>query len=231
MPDRLVVAFVPGVSPSTWARVWNERMRHVTLELRAASEPGAVEALADGSADMALVRLPIETEGRHVIPLWEEPAVVVASRDSAVAAADELSLGELADLGETVLEGRDAAVMELVAANVGIAIMPQQVARALSRRDVVARPLTDGATTRIALVWPVDHPSPHVDEFIGIVRGRTANSSRGDGPSARGENTGAGGSTTASAGAGGSRSGKPRSGARGDASRRRPARGGRPERR
>ena len=205
MPDRLVVAFVPGVSPSKWARVWNDRMRGVTLELRAVSETEAVQALEDGSAHMALVRLPIDTEGRHVIPLWDEPAVVVASRDSAVAAVDELSPEDLAGLGEPVLEGRDAAVMELVAAGVGVAVMPQQVARALSRRDVLARPLIGGTPTRIALAWPSEHPSPHADEFIGIVRGRTANSSRGSDPVRR----------------------RPAD----DGPRRRPTRGGRPERR
>ncbi len=49
----------------------------------------------------------------------------------------------------------------------------------ISRRDVIARPVTDAPTTQVALVWPIDAPSDLIDEFIGIVRGRTANSSRG----------------------------------------------------
>ena len=63
-------------------------------------------------------------------------------------------------------------------ANVGLALMPMSVARAHSRRDVVARPLTDAADSGIALVWPRASDDPRLDTFIGIVRGRTANSSR-----------------------------------------------------
>ncbi len=72
--------------------------------------------------------------------------------------------------------GEDA--VELVAANVGVAIMPQSVARALSRKDVVARPLRDAPDTAISLVWPTLSAHPNSDVFVGIVRGRTANSSR-----------------------------------------------------
>ena len=72
--------------------------------------------------------------------------------------------------------GEDA--VELVAANVGVAIMPQSVARALSRKDVVARPLRDAPDTGVSLVWPIAGAHPNADVFVGIVRGRTANSSR-----------------------------------------------------
>ena len=87
-----------------------------------------------------------------------------------------MSLAEL----EGVLDGDWAAAVELVAANVGVAVMPQSVARALSRRDVVARPIDDGEETRVALAWATDRTTADVEEFIGIVRGRTANSSRGE---------------------------------------------------
>jgi DNA-binding transcriptional LysR family regulator len=77
-----------------------------------------------------------------------------------------------------MLEGQGADTFELVAANVGLALMPMSVARAHSRRDVIARPVTDAADTGIALVWPRESDDPRLDTFIGIVRGRTANSSR-----------------------------------------------------
>ena len=37
MPETFVVAFVIGVTPNKWARVWNERMPHLPLELRPSS--------------------------------------------------------------------------------------------------------------------------------------------------------------------------------------------------
>lgn len=177
MPEPFVVAFVVGVTPGKWAGIWNERMPRHPLSLHPLEQPAALAALADGSADVALLRLPVEDDALSVIPLYVELPVVVAPKDHAVTAFDSLTLADLA--GEVLLEDAWPAAIELVAANAGLAIMPQSVARALSRRDVAARPLTDGMETRIALVWPRDRTTAEVEEFVGIVRGRTANSSRG----------------------------------------------------
>ncbi len=173
----LVVAFVVGVTPGKWARVWAERLPQHPLALIPMGQANALTALEDGSADVALLRLPVAAEHLSAIPLYEELAVVVAPKDHAIEAVDAVSLADLA--GETVLDGPWEEAVALVAANVGVAMMPHSVARALSRRDVVARPVTDGPTTRIALVWLTDRTTPLIEEFVGIVRGRTANSSRG----------------------------------------------------
>lgn len=176
------VAFVVGVTPGKWARVWSERMPGHPLTLRPVAQAEALSALAEGGADVALLRLPVADDALSVIPLYAEQAVVVASKGHALEAVDSVTLAELGEF--EVLEisenGDDwGRVVELVAANVGVAVMPQSVARALSRRDVTARPVTDAPETRIALVWPADRTTPEVEEFVGIVRGRTANSSRG----------------------------------------------------
>lgn len=181
MAEPLVVAFVPGVTPGKWERVWRERRPGGRLELRPLPQASALAALDAGDAHMALVRDVVADEVRHAIPLYRERAVVVAPRGSLVASLDEVDLADLTD--ETVLDidlasGDGAEAIELVAANVGVAIMPQSVARAHSRRDVVARPLRDAPDTGIALVWPAARPHPLTDVFVGIVRGRTANSSR-----------------------------------------------------
>jgi DNA-binding transcriptional LysR family regulator len=101
-----------------------------------------------------------------------------------VAGLDSVTLVELGSLDDVVVltvdlhGGSGSDTVELVAANVGVAVMPQSVARAHSRKDIVARPVTDGVETSVSLVWPTAAAHPMVDEFIGIVRGRTANSSR-----------------------------------------------------
>ena len=173
----LVVAFVVGVTPGKWARVWAQRLPEHPLELSQLSQADAISALLSSEADAALVRLPVADESLSLIPLYAEQPVVVAPKDHPVAAFDSLQLADLA--AETLLEQEWAESVELVAANVGLAIMPQSVARALSRRDVVARPVSDAPETRIALAWVTARTTPLVEEFIGIVRGRTANSSRG----------------------------------------------------
>lgn len=176
MSAPLVVVFVPGVTPGRWERVWRERMPRSPLEVRPLPADAALAALRDGTAHMALLRDVAADDELHVIPLYRELPVVVAPREHPVAAFEELSLAELD--GETILEGQDAATVELVAANVGLALMPMSVARAHSRRDVVARVLTDAPDTGIGLAWLRTTDDPRVDAFIGVVRGRTANSSR-----------------------------------------------------
>ena len=176
-----VVGFVVGVTPGKWARVWAERLPRHPLELRPLAPSDALAALESGDVDAAFLRLPVDDETLSAIPLYTETAVVVVPKDHPAEALDELSLSDLT--GDNVIAGDGpldwAAAVELVAANVGVAIMPQSVARALSRRDVVSRPLVDGPESRIALVWPTGKTTELVEEFTGIVRGRTANSSRG----------------------------------------------------
>ena len=179
--EPLVVAFVPGVTPGKWERVWRERRPGGRLELIPLPQDAALAALDDGTAHLALVRDVAADDRRHAIPLYRERPVVVAPRGSLVASLDAVDLVDLE--GENVVEadlahGSGAEAIELVAANVGVTVMPQSVARAHSRRDVVARPLRDAPDTGVALVWPTASPHPLTDAFIGIVRGRTANSSR-----------------------------------------------------
>jgi DNA-binding transcriptional LysR family regulator len=175
--EPFVVAFVVGVTPTKWAGIWGERMPRSPLDLRPLSPADALAALTDGSAHVALLRQPIADESLSAIPLYEEGAVVVLPKDHPIEPLDSVQLADLTEF--TVLDGDWVDVIELVAANVGVAIMPQSVARVLSRRDLVARPVTDAPSTSIALVWVTARTSPRIEEFIGIVRGRTANSSRG----------------------------------------------------
>jgi DNA-binding transcriptional LysR family regulator len=181
MPDPLVVAFVPGVTPGKWERVWHERRPGGRLELVPLPQAAALEALQAGTAHLVLARDVTADDARHAIQLYRERPVVVASRGSLVASLDELDLADLRDenlLDADLEHGDGADAVDLVAAGVGVAVLPQSVARSHSRRDVVARPLRDAPDTGIALTWLVAAPHPLTDVFIGIVRGRTVNSSR-----------------------------------------------------
>ena len=181
----LRVAFVVGVTPGKWAKVWAQRMPRTYLELLPSSAAEATVALENGVVDAALVRLPVSGDHLSSIPLYVELAVVVVPKDHAIEAVDSVTMADLAAeamLSNGVQDGDWAPAVELVATGAGVAVMPQSVARALSRRDVIARPITDGPETRIALAWLATNDSSLVEEFIGIVRGRTANSSRGAQP-------------------------------------------------
>ncbi|MGW0333421.1 LysR substrate-binding domain-containing protein [Streptomyces sp. NPDC003011] len=191
------LAYVPGVTPGKWVRTWNERLPDAPLELVAVSAAEAPEALRDGRADAALVRLPVDRTVLSAIPLYTETTVVVVPKDHVVTAADEVSCADLAD--ETVLHPLDdvldwerppgepaferpattADAVELVAAGIGVLVVPQSLARLHHRRDLTYRPVVDAPASEVALSWPEDATTDQVEDFIGIVRGRTPNSTRG----------------------------------------------------
>jgi hypothetical protein len=52
------------------------------------------------------------------------------------------------------------------------------IARLLDRLDVVHREVTDLEPTTIALVWLRERDDETTQAFVGVVKGRTANSSR-----------------------------------------------------
>jgi DNA-binding transcriptional LysR family regulator len=197
--ESLRIAFVPGVTPDKWARTWRQREPETPLELTLVEEPDQEAVLRDGRADMCFVRLPVDRDGLHLIPLYEELAVVVVPLEHPVAAYDEITLADLA--GEQLVAGDVegwAAVatatpldfpemtvkeaFEVVASGTGMAIVPMSVARLHHRKDLVHRPVTDVAPTRIGLAWLVDNDDDRLDRFIGVVRGRRETSSRGAQP-------------------------------------------------
>ena len=171
--------YVAGVSPARWLRAWTERRPDLALEAERVDEPAQLDALMAGESDLAFVRLPVEAEGLHVIPLWEEVAVAVLPKDHPLGDADALELGDLAEEPRAPEQDDPAMTVELVAAGTGWAILPHSLARLHHRRDVVAIPLTDAAPTRIALVWRIERDDQDIQDFVGVVRGRTTRSSRG----------------------------------------------------
>lgn len=196
-PPQFRLAYVPGVTPSKWVRIWNERLPDIPLTLLQLSVAEARDALRDGAADAGLVRLPVDRTVFSAIPLYEETTVVVVPKDHVVAAVDEVTTEDLAD--EIVLHPMDDVLdwsqppgqpaferpattedaVELVAAGIGVLVVPQSLARLHHRKDLTYRPVTDAPVSSIALSWPEDATTDLVEDFIGIVRGRTVNSTRG----------------------------------------------------
>ena len=194
-PRSFRLGVVAGATPGKWIDAWKERMPRVPLELmpiEVADQRSAIDAV-----DAALVRLPIPDEDLHVITLYDERPVVVAGIDSHLLAADELTVADLDGevvigliddvLGPLDLPGTTQAsfaalpaaeAIATAASGVGIVIVPMSLARLHHRKDADYRVLADGPTSTVALVWPRDRTTADVETCVGIVRGRTANSSR-----------------------------------------------------
>lgn len=167
-------------------------------------------------AHMSIVRPdrePASTDGEkyHSIRLYEELPVVILPVDHVLSVLDEVPVEELAEefllqpasdipayeevsrawrenAGRIVPEGlTDKETIELVAAGVGLYIVPMSIARFYHRKDLTYRPVAGLDTYPVHLVWPrAPKGEPRSEEleallqdFIGIVRGRTATSERG----------------------------------------------------
>lgn len=187
---------VPGATPGKWIDTWKQRLPHVRLEL--VPIDAETQRVSIDELDAALIRLPLNDDTLHLIPLYDEIAVVVASADSHLLSVDELAPTDLA--GEVLITPLDdvlgpldipgilapnfppidttADAIATAATGVGIVIMPMSLARLHQRKDAGHRPLRGGPTSTVALAWPRDRTTDDVDAFVGIVRGRTANSSR-----------------------------------------------------
>jgi DNA-binding transcriptional LysR family regulator len=193
----LNLGYVPGATPAKWSRIWADRHPDTPLTLRAVAAADAAAEVRAGRVDLALLRLPSDTAALAVIPLYEEITVAVIPADHLLSAVEEISAADLE--GEPMLLALDdvvawgdapgipvdhrpettQAAMELVAAGIGALIVPQSLARLYHRRDLTYRPIADGPKCAVALAFPEGSQSALIEEFIGIVRGRKPDSSRG----------------------------------------------------
>ncbi|MFB8775134.1 LysR family substrate-binding domain-containing protein [Streptomyces broussonetiae] len=197
-PPSFRLAYVPGATPGKWVRIWHERLPDVPLTLVQVTAAQAPDALRDGTADAGIVRLPVDRTVFSAIPLYTEETVAVVPRDHLLTAAEEVTVADVAD--EVVLHPLDdvlgweegppgepaferpattADAVELVAAGIGVLLVPQSLARLHHRKDLTYRPVVDAPQSGVALSWPEEATTDLVEEFIGIVRGRTVNSTRG----------------------------------------------------
>lgn len=182
-PRTLRVGFIPGVEPDRFARRWSAGERRDLLELVPVPLSRQVAELLEGTCDMCFVRLPLDTAAAsalHVVELWEERASVVAGDESFLSLLDEIREEDLAEETEIPAQHVDDAAdrVAVAATGAGYTRMPLSLARLHHRKDAVHRPIVDAPPTRIALAWPRDADDALRQEFVGVVRGRTARSSR-----------------------------------------------------
>ena len=202
-PRSFTIGYAEGVTLTKWTRIWADRFPDVALSVVATTPDTQVSHLRDRTVDVGFVRPPIDREGLNAIGLYQEIQVVVVPKDHAVAAFDSVTALDLADehlLADPTTVPEWAAVatelstgdrpalppmtstaetFEYVAAGLGVAIVPHSVARFNARKDLVYRPVTDVEQTQIALAWVAEREDDRIEEFIGIVRGRSTRSSRG----------------------------------------------------
>lgn len=203
--ESLTLAFVRGVTPGKWADRWRElrTRRPLTITpLDGTGDPGSE------GADVTIVRVPSdafpqgsrgEPRSRHAVFLYEEQVSLVVDIDHELADShgvdlDDIALVRLLDHPDhdhtwpepeawveeeyrpTSIEG----TLELVATGLGGVLLPQPLARQLiNKRKHVAIPVNaDLDGTRVFASWDLSRDDDDIQELIGVLRGRTARSSR-----------------------------------------------------
>lgn len=206
--SELHLAYAPGVMPAKWLRRFEDTHPQDVLHARPLSEgDDPLTELATGRARVVLLRYPegaSPADARlHVVPLYTERPVVCAPKDHDAEYFDELAVIPAGDAAAwprldpadyPAAAGGVAMMLEVVASGAGaVAILPQALARLHSRKDVVWRAVEGEPSTQVGLAWLRVDPSlpddaqplaleaagdPLVEEFVGVVRGRRAGSSR-----------------------------------------------------
>ncbi|MDO5032813.1 LysR family transcriptional regulator substrate-binding protein [Corynebacterium sp.] len=189
----LRLVFATGTEPGKWFRRYRDV--HGESALHTVDADDALAALLEGQVDLALARVPLGVgdhridDSYHVVRLYEEEPGIAVPKESVYAEVGEPV--ELEDVAEEHLNyriGDDGLVdvpavrqgLQVVAANVGIVIAPRPLLKVLSKKLVVPLGLVDPtvARTEIALVWPKAGDSEEIQDFVGVAKGRTKNSSR-----------------------------------------------------
>ncbi|MDZ5077430.1 LysR family transcriptional regulator substrate-binding protein [Nesterenkonia sp. HG001] len=197
--SRLRIGAIPGATPGKWANRWRERFPGVPLQVEYFDDVGLLERVRSGTVDVGYVRLRedaeeglVDPELFHRVVLYREEPVVCASRDHWVAAAEQSveweeiaqePLLDTADMRTGVTDAQEVAAaeriaLEVVASGSGLLVLPNSVARMLSRKDVVIRQVEGLAGYDVGLCWRRDQDDEVIQEFIGVARGRRSGSGR-----------------------------------------------------
>ena len=124
----------------------------------------------------------------HVVRLYDEQPGIALPVDHTLTLLEQV--GETDIVGELIhYQGSSdiPAIREhlgVVAAGVGVVIAPRPVLKLLSGKKIVHREYRNPAypSTTIALVWRKTDDSEAIQDFVGIAKGRTPQSTRGSQP-------------------------------------------------
>jgi len=179
------------------ARVVKRELPAVALEIQAdLLTPAQCEGLRTGALDLGVLRPPAVGEDIEMVTLEVESLLVAVSADHRLAVEPVVSLADLRSEPFVSYASRDSAVndavlrscrragfvprrehlapgtavlLALVAAGLGVAVVPESV-RALPLDGVVFRDLVDAGTVELALAWRRGADNPVVDTVVEVLR-------------------------------------------------------------
>jgi DNA-binding transcriptional LysR family regulator len=185
---RFTVGYTPGVPVAPAVRELARRHPEVSVEVLRMDWFHRADIIRDGRADIGYLRLPADTTGLAIEPLFADPRAVMMPAGHRLAGKDTVAA---ADLGpETMImtpgdppEWHDAAgepravtvaarsieeILEHVAAGRGLVVLPLSAAAYFSRSDLPYVPLVDVAPSPVCLAWERSRRSPLISEYTEI---------------------------------------------------------------
>lgn len=202
--SALKLGAIPGATPDKWVSRWRDRYPDFRLSVDYYDDAGQLTRLQHGTADVGYIRLregepDVDKDLFSRVLLYREEPVVCAAQEHWIAAAEEsvtweeiaeepfldpaeMTPGQEPDPHEPLAGGElaraERIALEVVASGAGLLILPNSVARMLSRKDIVIRRVEDIPGYEVGLGWLKEKDSHLIQEFIGVARGRKPGSGR-----------------------------------------------------
>ena len=197
---NLAVGFVTsalyGVFPDV-IRLFRQRYPDIHLVLNEMPIVRQTEELLSGRIQVSFLRRPLDEQGLIVRTISKEPWVVALPQAHRLAKARHITLRSLSkdqfilfprELAPSLydqvismyleagfspriaLEAQMQAIVSLVAAGIGVALVPSSLEN-LRRKGLVYRPLAGSAPkAELAVAWQKENSSAILQSFLGVVR-------------------------------------------------------------
>ncbi|MFC8661981.1 LysR substrate-binding domain-containing protein [Streptomyces sp. NPDC057199] len=179
------------------ARLLKQELPHVMMEVHTEMLTPAQElGLVERRLDVGVLRPPIRQEGIDHRPLADESLVVAVPEEHRLAEADSVRVEQLrhedfimygATLGSVVNDAvvrsclargfyphcayevtETAAALALVAAGLGVAVLPDSI-RSAPREGVVCKEIEDALRVPLVLAWRADDDSPLLKHLLDVL--------------------------------------------------------------
>ena len=193
--QTLIVGFMAGTRVAAAVRETRRSHPEATIEIHQLEWTNQATALRDGTVDVALVRLPIDTTALRIQTLYTEPRGALLPADHRLAGKDHINLSDVAD--EPVIRHRHGGLwddywtvsprpdgttpatgatvvtiaekLEIVASGAAITFLPESAASAYHRHDVAWVPIDDIEPSVVAVAWPTRRKPRLVGDFVAYV--------------------------------------------------------------
>jgi DNA-binding transcriptional LysR family regulator len=190
---RFTIGFTPGVPIAAAVRELSRRHTDVSVEVARMDFDHRADIIRDGQVDIGHLRLPADTRGLSVEPLFSEPRVAMLPAGHRLAGKGTADITDLA--AERVLRHDGVAewddifaglpdrqpqrplptmrtieeTLEHVAAGRGIVVLPLSAARYYARPDIIHIPVSGIAPAYVYLAWEPSRHSVLLTEYVSIV--------------------------------------------------------------